>query len=51
MYDTRYHSYTLEWHAYPLEPMAHYCTRFQEVMLPYIPQDIDQPLLEALTIL
>ena len=51
MYDTRYHSYTLEWHAYPLETMAHYCTRFQEAMLPYIPQDLDHPVMEALTVL
>ncbi|GMN68011.1 hypothetical protein TIFTF001_037066 [Ficus carica] len=51
MYYTRYHSYTLEWHAYPLETMAHYCLRFQEAMLPYVPQDIDHPVMEALTIL
>ncbi|GMN37719.1 hypothetical protein TIFTF001_042676 [Ficus carica] len=51
MYDMRYHSYTLEWHAYPLETMAHYCMRFQEAMLPYVSQDIDHPVLEALTVL
>ncbi|GMN21828.1 hypothetical protein TIFTF001_051157 [Ficus carica] len=51
MYDTRYHSYTLEWHAYPLETMAHYCLRFHEAMLPYVPQNIDHPVMEALTIL
>ena len=51
MYDTRYHSYTLEWHAYPLETMAHYCMRFQEAMLPYIPQEMDHPMLEALMVL
>ncbi|GMN32031.1 hypothetical protein TIFTF001_041673 [Ficus carica] len=51
MYDMRYHSYTLEWHAYPLETMAHYCMRFQEAMLPYVSQDIDHLVLEALTVL
>ena len=51
MYDTRYHNYTLEWHAYPHETMAHYCTRFQEAMLPHVPQDIDHPVMEALSVL
>ncbi|GMN23917.1 hypothetical protein TIFTF001_043735 [Ficus carica] len=51
MYDRRYHSYTLEWHAYPLETMAHYCMRFQEAMLPYVSQDMTHPVLEALTVL
>ncbi|GMN21443.1 hypothetical protein TIFTF001_047278 [Ficus carica] len=51
MYDTRYHSYTLEWHAYPHETMAHYCMRFQEAMLPYVSQDMTHPVLEALTVL
>ncbi|GMN20823.1 hypothetical protein TIFTF001_047179 [Ficus carica] len=51
MYETRYHSYTLEWHAYPLETMAHYCARFQEAMLPHVSQDMVHPVLEALTVL
>ncbi|GMN33581.1 hypothetical protein TIFTF001_044814, partial [Ficus carica] len=51
MYDTRNHSYTLEWHAYPLETMAHYCARFQEAMLPHVSQDMVHPVLEALTVL
>ncbi|GMN22683.1 hypothetical protein TIFTF001_047472 [Ficus carica] len=51
MYDRRYHSYTLEWHAYPHETMAHYCMRFQEAMLPYVSQDMTHPVLEALTVL
>ncbi|GMN64586.1 hypothetical protein TIFTF001_033654 [Ficus carica] len=32
-----------DWHAYPHESMSHYCRRFQEAMLPHIPQDIDSP--------
>ncbi|GMN28473.1 hypothetical protein TIFTF001_044239 [Ficus carica] len=51
MYDMRCHSYTLEWHAYPLETMAHYCMRFQEAMLPYVSQDMVHPVLEVLTVL
>ncbi|GMN20445.1 hypothetical protein TIFTF001_039942 [Ficus carica] len=51
MSHARYLSFSATWHAYPQESMAHYCQRFQEAMLPYIPQDIDSPELQTLVIL
>ncbi|GMN23689.1 hypothetical protein TIFTF001_043714 [Ficus carica] len=51
MHHARYLSFTATWHAYPQESMGHYCRRFQEAMLPYIPQDIESPELQALVIL
>ncbi|GMN21409.1 hypothetical protein TIFTF001_047274 [Ficus carica] len=47
----RYLSFSAIWHAYPQESMAHYCQRFQEAMMPHIPQDIDSPELQTLVIL
>ncbi|GMN70260.1 hypothetical protein TIFTF001_039304 [Ficus carica] len=41
----------IDWHAYPAESMGHYCRRFQEAMLPHIPQDMPSPGLQALVIL
>ncbi|GMN59967.1 hypothetical protein TIFTF001_029055 [Ficus carica] len=40
MYDARYLSYAVVWHACLQEPMGHYCRRFQEAMLPHVPQDL-----------
>ncbi|GMN71177.1 hypothetical protein TIFTF001_053359 [Ficus carica] len=40
MYLGRYLGYAADWRAYPNESMEHYCRRFQDVMLPYIPQDL-----------
>nr|GMN26533.1 hypothetical protein TIFTF001_044011 [Ficus carica] len=51
MSHARYLSFSATWHAYPQESMAHYCQRFQEAMLPYIPQDMDSPELQTLVIL
>ncbi|GMN49586.1 hypothetical protein TIFTF001_018754 [Ficus carica] len=51
MYLERYFSYVVDWHAYPHESMGHYCRRFQEAMLPHIPQDIVSPEMQALLIL
>ncbi|GMN60012.1 hypothetical protein TIFTF001_029100 [Ficus carica] len=51
MYMRRYLSYVIDWHAYPNESMGHYCQRFQDSMLPYIPQDIGSPELQALHLL
>ena len=48
---TRYQSFVTDWHAYPQESMGHYCRRFQEAMLPHIPQDISSPGMQALVIL
>ncbi|GMN65187.1 hypothetical protein TIFTF001_034254 [Ficus carica] len=48
MYMRRYVSYVAVWHAYPNESMGHYCQRFRDIMLPYIPQD--RPLIHALHI-
>ncbi|GMN63734.1 hypothetical protein TIFTF001_032809 [Ficus carica] len=31
--------------------MGHYCRRFQDAMLPYVPLDIDRPMMQALHIL
>ncbi|GMN72042.1 hypothetical protein TIFTF001_051920 [Ficus carica] len=43
MHYTRYLSYVADWHVYPQETMRHYCHRFQEAMLPHIPQEIPSP--------
>ncbi|GMN62288.1 hypothetical protein TIFTF001_031363 [Ficus carica] len=51
MQHTRYQSFVADWHAYPQESMGHYCRRFQEAMLPHIPQDLPSPELQALVIL
>ena len=51
MHLERYFSYVADWHAYPQELMGHYCRRFQEAMLPHIPQDIVSPGMQALVIL
>ncbi|GMN30400.1 hypothetical protein TIFTF001_041453 [Ficus carica] len=51
MHLERYFSYVVDWHAYPQESMGHYCWRFQEAMLPHIPQDLASPELRALLIL
>ena len=51
MRHARYLSFSTTWHAYLQESMGHYCRRFQEEMLPYIPQDIDSPEMQALVIL
>ncbi|GMN30505.1 hypothetical protein TIFTF001_048022 [Ficus carica] len=51
MSHARYLSFSVTWHAYPQESMAHYCQRFQEAILPHIPQDIDSPELQTLVIL
>ncbi|GMN18760.1 hypothetical protein TIFTF001_046835 [Ficus carica] len=51
MQHRRYQSFVADWHAYPQETMGHYCRRFQEAMLPHIPQDLPRPELEALVIL
>ena len=48
MYMRRYVSYVINWHAYPNESMGHYCRRFQDAMLSYIPRDIGRPELQAL---
>ena len=46
----RYLNYVYDWHAYPGESMGHYCRRFQEAMLPHIP-DMGNPELRALQLL
>ncbi|GMN64532.1 hypothetical protein TIFTF001_033598 [Ficus carica] len=51
MHLERYFSYVADWHAYPQESMDHYCRRFQEAMLPHIPQDIVSLGMQALLIL
>ncbi|GMN21983.1 hypothetical protein TIFTF001_040154 [Ficus carica] len=51
MQHTWYQSFVVDWHAYPQESMGHYCRRFQEAMLPHIPQDLPRPELQALVIL
>ncbi|GMN64407.1 hypothetical protein TIFTF001_033489 [Ficus carica] len=43
MYRRRYLNYVAEWYAYPNESMDHYCQKFQEAMLPYIPRELDDP--------
>ncbi|GMN26227.1 hypothetical protein TIFTF001_046037 [Ficus carica] len=51
MYHERYYGFVADWHAYPQESMGHYCQRFQEAMLPHIPQDIPSPGMQAIVIL
>ncbi|GMN35799.1 hypothetical protein TIFTF001_042286 [Ficus carica] len=51
MHLERYYQYVEYWRAYPAESMGHYCQRFQEAMLPHIPQDIPSPGLQALVVL
>ncbi|GMN26814.1 hypothetical protein TIFTF001_044040 [Ficus carica] len=51
MHLERYYQYVEYWRAYPAESMGHYCRRFQEAMLPHIPQDIPSPGLQALVVL
>ncbi|GMN19730.1 hypothetical protein TIFTF001_042917 [Ficus carica] len=51
MQHRRYQSFVADWRAYPQESMGHYCRRFQEAMLPHIPQDILNPEMQALVIL
>ncbi|GMN62575.1 hypothetical protein TIFTF001_031650 [Ficus carica] len=41
MYMRQYLNYAAEWQAYPNESMGHYCRRFRDAMLPYIPQELD----------
>ncbi|GMN47587.1 hypothetical protein TIFTF001_016764 [Ficus carica] len=49
MYMSRYVSYLATWRAYPNESMGHYCQRFRDAMLPYIPHD--RPMIHTLHIL
>ncbi|GMN25147.1 hypothetical protein TIFTF001_050362 [Ficus carica] len=51
MQHRRNQSFVADWRAYPQESMGHYCQRFQEAMLPHIPQDIPSPGMQALVIL
>ncbi|GMN65047.1 hypothetical protein TIFTF001_034115 [Ficus carica] len=51
MYLRRYLSYVVDWHTYPHESMSHYCRRFQDAMLPYVPQKLGSPELQALHLL
>ena len=51
MHHIRYLSYVADWHVYPQATTRYYCRRFQEAMLPHIPQDIPSPELQALVIL
>ncbi|GMN63827.1 hypothetical protein TIFTF001_032887 [Ficus carica] len=51
MHHTGYLSYVADWHAYPQESMGHYCRRFQEAILPHVPQDLANPEIQALLIL
>ena len=41
----------VDWHAYPHESIGHYYRRFQEAMLPHVPQDLASPELRALHVL
>ncbi|GMN72385.1 hypothetical protein TIFTF001_052849 [Ficus carica] len=41
MYMRRYLNYVSEWQAYPNESMGHYCRRFRDALLPYIPRELD----------
>ncbi|GMN65856.1 hypothetical protein TIFTF001_034914 [Ficus carica] len=43
MHYRRYQSFVADWHAYPQESTGHYYCRFQEVILPYNPQDMPHP--------
>ncbi|GMN48242.1 hypothetical protein TIFTF001_017410 [Ficus carica] len=51
MYRRRYLNYFAEWYAYLNESMGHYCQRFREAMLPYIPRELDDPEWRALHII
>ncbi|GMN25658.1 hypothetical protein TIFTF001_051456 [Ficus carica] len=51
MQHRRYQSFVANWRAYPQESVGHYCRRFQEAMLPHIPQNIPNPEMQALVIL
>ncbi|GMN33025.1 hypothetical protein TIFTF001_041824 [Ficus carica] len=51
MHRRRYLDFVAEWHAYPNESMGHYCRRFREAMLPYIPQELVDPEWRAMQIL
>ena len=51
MYLGRYLGYATDWHAYPNESLRHYGREFQDAMLPYIPQDLSDPELQALYLL
>ncbi|GMN70869.1 hypothetical protein TIFTF001_055890 [Ficus carica] len=43
MYHRRYLHYAADWYAYPNESMGHYCQRFRDAMLPYIPRNSGDP--------
>ncbi|GMN60408.1 hypothetical protein TIFTF001_029512 [Ficus carica] len=51
MYMRQYLNYVAEWYTYPNESMGHYCRRFQDTMLPYIPRELDDPEWRALHII
>ncbi|GMN52709.1 hypothetical protein TIFTF001_021852 [Ficus carica] len=51
MYMRRYISYVAAWKAYPNKSMDHYRRRFRDAMLPYVPLDIERPMMQALYIL
>ncbi|GMN67350.1 hypothetical protein TIFTF001_036406 [Ficus carica] len=51
MYLGQYLGYAADWRAYPNESMGHYCRRFQDAMLPYIPRDLGDLELQALYLL
>ncbi|GMN46173.1 hypothetical protein TIFTF001_015362 [Ficus carica] len=51
MYMRRYVSYVVAWRLYPKESIGHYCQRFRDAMLPYIPLDMNRPMMQALHIL
>ncbi|GMN27213.1 hypothetical protein TIFTF001_046123 [Ficus carica] len=51
MHRRRYLDFVAEWHAYPNESMGHYCRRFREAMLSYIPQELVDPEWRAMHIL
>ncbi|GMN51973.1 hypothetical protein TIFTF001_021110 [Ficus carica] len=50
-YRRRYLNYVAKWYAYPNKYMGHYCQRFREAMLPYIPRELDNPEWQALHII
>ena len=47
----RYLNFAAKWQAYPNESMGHYCRRFREAMLPYIPQELVDPEWRALQLI
>ncbi|GMN27504.1 hypothetical protein TIFTF001_041045 [Ficus carica] len=51
MHFERYYHFIEDWRAYPAESMGHYCRRFQEAMLPHVPQDLPSPGMQALLVL